>query len=424
MGKRKASGSNMYVSKRPTILDPRVLQGLGNAASFYVNRAVDATIRKFSTGSQTATQYKAKKTNSKGTTSSRTAGKLTMNAKYKKYRKTSRNKAQLNGHVSTYERNQTYSTTNQCAYIGHYSHPSNVVRIELFRSILKKLLADCKIYIQGFDHPLSNYGFIVADTFLVSYEAPVGTVLTEAYNLGAGDTLATVAAYFGSISRAYWSSTVALLGSIQFSSSSSSIIPRAYLDLRNTTVSIMVRSHMKFQNRTLNTATNDSTDEVDNMPIYGKGYLVRGNMPNVRFPMVNGTTVNQLAANNDNGVIETSGSAGAGNLPEEPPEPALWEGVSKTGRLRIDPGQIKTSSLVVKESHLCNTWLSLLKGATAPFGNTGKMYFGKTKLFVIEKIINSDNARPIIVSYEHNFTMYVTIQTRRAQQVKPIFQAL
>lgn len=376
-------------------------------------------------GTQTDTETKRKK---KSYTSlvgmSKSGGKVKTKKRYKKYAKSKRNRAQLKGHVYTLERNNTYSPAGppvpQTLYVGHYTHPINRVRFELMRGIFKRLLAEAKIYVPATDSLLSDLGFSIGDSFNIDYENPPGTPFTVSRLVAAGDTFSSLVAYFGNNSRSYFTLTQTLLSSVYFDPSASSKIPRVNMDLKNCYVSIYCKSNFKIQNRTVQVAGQESSEEVDNMPVFGKGYMFKGNQTSSRGF---GATLAQLSCNPDNGVFETAGGNGTTELPNEPPEPAYWTGVKKFGSIHLDPGVVKTSVISKRESHLVNWWIKQLQGGSGVLGTVGRQYFGVSKVFAIEKMINANGSQPISLATEHNLTLYVTVKVKKSVQMRPIFEA-
>jgi len=150
------------------------------------------------------------------------------------------------------------------------------------------------------------------------------------------------------------------------------------LSLQKATVNICIKSSLKIQNRTINAAGNDEADDVDNVPLHGKLYDGKGN--HMIFNQVYYNAVSSIDYNfNDDKFLVTSSLS-------EPPIKSVLGRVNKSGKLHLDPGEIKTSVLESKSTTNLNKMISYLGqgGATSNILNIGKF-----RAFIVEKMLKA-----------------------------------
>lgn len=354
----------------------------------------------------------------------KSSGKLY--TKDRKFRRNKKNRYQRRGHVLTHENNRTISTTDQVVYVGHHTHPLEQVRFEMWAGILKRFFAEFKQYPFDRAQQLSEFGFAVGDIVRVTYETtPTASITTYDYTVAGGQTFNNLIADLGSASRPWFAANVSgesfqlKLNSIMSLPIAASNLVRTYLDLSQTYISMYSVSHQKIQNRTVNQVGVDSSEEVDNMPLYGKGYLCSRNQLQPATPSVG--VINEPTTDQRDGVLSETSSSTTGALPREPPQGSYWRGVSAVGKIHLDPGVIKTSTVKATLSGNVNTILAKLSQISTISQRI--LPFGKMKFYALEKMINSDATRPIVVSLETNTTLYVTVNVKRSTQMRPAFNS-
>lgn len=350
------------------------------------------------------------------------AGKLKMKKRYKKSYKT---RAQSKGNVATSEVIRNISTTQEVVYIGHHTHPLEFTRFQMWTGILKRFLAEMKVFPYSVEDPLiTDFGFVAGDIIRCKYEqTPTpGAALTYDYTIAVGNTFNSLIGAFGNASRPWFTVTESgqpNLDQLIFIPSATSPYPRVTMDLRNTYISIIGVSHLKMQNRTINTVGSTEADEVDNMPLYGKSYQVKSNQAHIAAASMNNIQ-SDFVTDGSGLAVETSSTGGG--LPQEPPQPSFWRGVKGSGKIHLDPGQLKTSVVkaVVKGNVNSVLWkINGISNYTLP-GSARRLNWGKMNFFALEKMINSDSTRPILVSVEMNSSMYTTVRYKKQIGMKPV----
>jgi len=160
------------------------------------------------------------------------------------------------------------------------------------------------------------------------------------------------------------------------------------------------KSNMKIQNRTVNTAGNDESDDVDNVPLYGKQYESSKN-----YFLHN--TIRYVS--DINGIY---GQIATGELLKPPQLTAVKSAYAIAG-VHLDPGQIKTSVLTWTKSFLINDLMRSLFIRGLETGNAYALSVGKSRWFLLEKMLQSvatTDVNGIKVAYEVDtkFAAYVT----------------
>lgn len=351
--------------------------------------------------------------------SSRSSGFLKTKVPRKKFSKRKISRAYNRGTTMILEHNATASSTEQTLYIGHNTHTATNIRYEMFLAILKVLFDKMGQNIIDRNQLLSSFNISVGDTFNVDYRTTVnGAPTTRTVTVAAGNTINTLIADFGAAARAYFTNGYqSSLLSISFVPTAGSAYGPVILELQNMKIKVYGKSTLKLQNRTINSAGADESVDVDNMPLYGKGYWFKGNTAEEAQASSEASDPYILCSNGANGIIGSWSASGTDSLPQEPPPAVYFRNVKYTGKVKIDPGEVKTSVLTSTFFGYINQLLHLL---SVPDGEQ-RCKLGVTRLFAVEKMINSDATRPIIVSYEHNFVLGTTCYPARKLPMKPFF---
>lgn len=183
----------------------------------------------------------------------------------------------------------------------------------------------------------------------------------------------------------------------------------AQLELHDASVSCMVKSDLKIQNRTLANGTDDdinTTENVSNQPLYGKFYKGKGNglvCKVVQTAQLN----NKSLICSGLGILERN-LAGVNDFwLREPPLPGTFLGRPQYGKVSIEPGTVKTSSLVNKFSipqrKMWNMLILNQTNTTNFFGTIPQSRYGKYHIMAFEKMICATATdSPPVLGYELN----------------------
>lgn len=178
------------------------------------------------------------------------------------------------------------------------------------------------------------------------------------------------------------------------------------LDLTRCMIDVYVKSAMKMQNRTRTESNSLEEDDVDNVPLYGKSYEGSGNyaLYTTTGPWLTnaGRAESKIIAESTLqecvmlDVFGPSTSVSNGFNLAEPPSLRQMQHCQKIGKIKFEPGEIKTSVIYYKAKKNLNRTIRNLLGPT----NEQYLGIGKYRFFILEKMISSNepsvNNRPTI----------------------------
>lgn len=348
---------------------------------------------------------------------SQSAGKLTT----KRYRRTKRQKNAAKGVETTVEVAKSAATTSQVLWIGHSTHSNEDIRFSMWRVVVKKLFVLMGQPVRFISDNLSGYNISPNDAFVVAYQNTDGVAGSIIYTVVAGSTFDDVVnGFYGNaglqseqITLKYisFSPTVNVAGTGQDSAP-------VRLDLEFAYIQMYCKSSMKIQNRTVNvTASGGNEDSVDNVPLYGRIYGGTGN--GAVYAGKSAVVLNkQLIADKTNGFIE--GDAADGLL--EPWHQMYFQYVTQKGKVHLDPGFIKTSSLEFRR----NISLTLLNRRLSQISSGTKVRdpLGKFRFFGLERMIDTSplgTPGEVNVGLEINYYHCLSIYNRFPNVTLPVF---
>lgn len=364
--------------------------------------------------------------------SSKSAGKLVtskMSARRnKKYRK--RKPYVVNGVTRVIEAGGVIGGSGvsevEVAWIGHAA-PVYQIKYCMWWAALRKLLmkAGGQVAQLSFQTVLggagtSPVGTVTGDLFVVNLKATESSGVTNVgFTLLAGSTVSDVITFFAETNASLQTDTVNVLDFTVIPNLATNVLGRAVLRLQTCYMKVDWKSDLKLQNRTVTVAADDTVDDVNNAPIYGKTYEGPGLGP--VYKAINGG--GSFSANASTGVLTFPiASPTTNNEYSEPLEYQKFEKVTKIGKAHMDPGQIKTSVLSRTFTASFNYLLTSLNPqisqlATAA-GNRSNLNgkFSHYRMFGLEKMLDASTAATSTapsVAYELNTKIQMTIQERR-----------
>lgn len=169
------------------------------------------------------------------------------------------------------------------------------------------------------------------------------------------------------------------------------IIKRRY-DLSRAKLQFKCKSTLKIQNRTVNSVGNVESDDVDNVPLYGKSYEGNGNF--VRTRPSGGSSSDEMTTIGPSPALNVGmityeaqfTAPSSGNPLAEPPKVSQLYNVRRNGKIHLDPGEIKTSVLYHTINISVNSFFRkfVYKGAIVP-----ETMFGNYRIFAVEKMLKT-----------------------------------
>lgn len=305
------------------------------------------------------------------------------------------------------ERGESISTTGQAQYVGHHSTPLVSLRNAMALAVFNKLMQKACVLPRSSAN--TSYTFLTDTKITFSYTIEGGTQTTTGavYQPGSGGGPVSVngetwLTWFNDPTRP-WNATNA---GLQFTFLSvytdvptfCSIRPNVELRLYGSQFQYMAKSSLKIQNRSISTVANVEADDIDNVPVYGKGYSGKGTGTRVLTDQTPGAVT--LLADSTYGVIKLASSV-MGSEYNEPPQPFEFANVKRTGKVRIEPGHIKTS--ILYDSRTCD-FNGLFRQIISALNYTGtaapRSPIGSFRFFGIEKILNVSNTVAIALAVE------------------------
>lgn len=326
-----------------------------------------------------------------------------------------------NGGVElTTEFGGTYSDAN-CQYLGHITHPAQLVLRMAWASVLKELLYQAGWTLAGWDEPMN---LIEGTTIVVTYKTGSNYSTAQATPFsatGAFISFTTLVSYFldpdgnfPGTTTCPWADASNMSRDWQFTriqflvapTTIDTIFHSAFLDLNECMIKSYTKSTLKMQNRSVTAVLDNEADDVNNVPIHGKSYSGAGTGA---FYSLQNTTIS-YHGQYQTGVIDATSSSYNGT--QEPPQPFHFNKIKSSGKVKLEPGELKTSSLAYGRSfnfsrlfNIINPWSTAYSKPVRPIG--------KYRFFAWEKILDCQSSVPVAVSFEHNLSMNYKALCRR-----------
>lgn len=352
--------------------------------------------------------YKAGRYNS-----GKSAGKLKVKRPLKKLRKQKR--AVSRGVEQTREAVGS-SNALYCQYIGHANQPVNMVKDLMWLAIAKWIAIKCTGGgVASATQPIA--AFAPGVNFNIKYRiTPTAGLTTQVVTIPAA-TQWSMKDLAYNLDMIWDTICVPENQTVLCGIDSTNSNPPFNLELTNARMRVYAKSTLKIQNRSYGGGGTEE-DDVDNVPLYGKSYQFRGNgtdyMGGTTSVTVGGGVVRPLYANNTTGLFAfgVAGLIDVNNSEDlgEPPAAFCFRGVRKHDKVRIEPGHIKTSTLVDSYTISLQNLITMCGFVDS---NPSKNQLGKFRLFALEKILETSN--PPIVEIRTAFEN----QTRMSMELLP-----
>lgn len=340
---------------------------------------------------------------------SKSAGKFTSGTKVSKARK-ELSIAQNKGLIMTEEVGiSTTSGVTDAIYIGHSTWVRDEIRENFFRVLLKTLLAKMGVPVRSIKDPLP---LKQNDVFTLDWIPEVnGALQSSVVTLGAtpaDNTLQLIATALLTVFELDADHlTGPLFQRIQYRNAGDTY--RVDINLIHAKIKLHIKSALKLQNQT--TASGADSENVDNIPVYGKSYegLGNGAFTNAQVTPIR---AEYFVATASNGVILQVGTVATG-MSEQPP-PKYFKNVKKFGKAMLEPGEIKTSILTDTNNYSVPYLSSLLYS-----NNSSLQYYrrGSFRFFGLEHMIQATASTPSIkVVGEINWRCAMQMDTKWVNQ--------
>lgn len=184
-------------------------------------------------------------------------------------------------------------------------------------------------------------------------------------------------------------------------------------DLTHMVFSINVESMLKIQNRTIGAtaaATVTEADTVDNQPLFGRMYQFRHGDPRMKNPVLQPSI--QLNRIKEDGMSLMKASV-MGVEFQSVPDPTFWANCNKSVNVRLNPGDIKTTTIYHTYRGTLTTLLkqmTLRHTLTADAALQFSGVAGKCQMFALEEKIRTNSTNQLTINYERQLKVGCTIK--------------
>jgi len=305
-------------------------------------------------------------------------------------------------------------TSLDMAIVGHSTLPVYRTMRMVYYAVVKQLLRDAGITVTGTGSPYLPFRSHGGETdrFRVYYQDNLGASIgADELGLTSTTDIDDIVDWLENPARG-WNDLAANVAqaSIQRfeyvpvsepagASGASHIFSRySMLKADQLVITVKSKSSFKMQNRSVTTA-GDTEESVDSVPLHGKSYEGKGSGPS--WIGREGQPTVEFIAHRATGCITLN----SGTNLREPPPYTEFEGVVKGGKIKLDPGELKTSVMTDTESHYFNTWLQKINQAGSYTTSSVVSKIGKFRFFCIEKMLDPDQVGNIKTAFEHNLFM-------------------
>jgi len=321
----------------------------------------------------------------------------------------------------TFEYGKIFTTATEFQAIGHCTMPQTKVHDQVWRTLLKRLLVKAGVKLNAYDDSLN---LAVGDKIQVFYRVTDGAAASqELFTYAAAQTLEDMTSFFAANARGYY-------GTITSAPTFDSIyyIPLVFnaftkpanISLATVMIDFVSKSSLKIQNRSVTSAGDDEVD-LANVPLYGKSYDGNGN----GSTWIKGSSTANFHANSVSGVIDQVSSALVSNKSPmgEPPHAKEFVSVKNSGKVRIEPGSIKTSVLSSKIAMNFNRFFETTWKMSLPLSSKLRTYgMGKFRFFCLEKMLDPVAAISIVVAVEHQLSFITSLREKETQMMTQVFE--
>lgn len=382
----------------------------------------------------------------------RTLGTYKGRIKKRKFRPGAELKYMRHGFKNTTEIRGTVSDPD-CVYIGHGTTVgSRLLTLFLQASLRKLFKIGARQVITSVDEPLRGYQSAGNGWRLILYieDKGDGSITEVSYNTAATDTILSITGNTASGTAPgwpdlynYWFNYIAAAGGSGAAGSTQQPIGMSLLrtvvtagdvvdyqhcgDLwyQNETINLMVKSQLKIQNRTLGANANSESDDVTNNPIQGKLYQMSQGAPRTKVEGVRllETVFDWTGVTTARAAQFTQAQVNDSKIMREPPSPNIFVGVTKVGKVRLDPGHIKKDVITYKVRMNVYKFFERLDWRPSSVTSTALQMkvHGKFTLMALEDVINVNSTQNISIAYEVNRDEMMYLSTGRTQVAQGLF---
>jgi len=188
------------------------------------------------------------------------------------------------------------------------------------------------------------------------------------------------------------------------------------VDLTKATITLMSESTFKIQNQSTNVA-GETAEELDNIPLIGKSYKIRGQAIQIHGQPKGFTTFN-LTSSNQKGIVSYGASSDPTGKFKEPLLKGSVVSCIAYNDVGIQPGEIRSSiELFSKTMTFVNFFTKLqyqfdIVSSARSYNPATQL--GTTTFFALEKQLNNDDSKALTIEFEHNLRMGTIVNLKNS----------
>lgn len=202
---------------------------------------------------------------------------------------------------------------------------------------------------------------------------------------------------------------------------------RSNLNLQNEIVHVLCKVDVKIQNRTASATGSTDAENVSANPLVGRSFLFNG--PNPTTASTSVSTPNRAVAaslgamNTVSGVFEHNSSSLGTDYSEPVKQNMFSNCVGSTG-ITLDPGVVKQDTFFGSHSMKFSKFLMNMRYAWAVNDTHQSTLKGRSKMYVLEDMINVNAAQEIQIAYEVNRHLGIYLSTGKTEPSVVFYQPI
>jgi hypothetical protein len=338
-------------------------------------------------------------------------------------------------------------TGKYCRYFGHATFGAFNHRILICRAILKKMLQKENIPIESFNQLVNVYNAFPATAnvaFHLKYlvysgsAVPVTTTATRNYTTTAADSLSIIAEEINALISGVYGGISDEIEvkhlTINWAEALQGNLKVYTFQFDDGYVKMATKSALKIQNRTVGVGGNQEEDAVDKQPLSGFAYYGFGaGMVPAKYDQSGDWLADDLTAkqgecqtiipDEEIPVVTTSDK-----LLLEPRDKKYFSGPTKQTKVKMNPGDIKTSVLKYSKIMKMNTAMKHIfeyqsSAASAPFRRQVRDVPGKFAIFALEKVLETaasiETTSSFSIAVECALDLYMAVYEKKRFMTLP-----
>lgn len=315
-----------------------------------------------------------------------------------------------------------------CAYVGHGTCPQVILRRLMLGCILKVIIRRLGMSFSNTNQPLTF--LTTSDQIIIRFRINQESASEQTITYTLASNQPTFQALLDGVVNAWVTAVQAatftssedwLLVEALFSPAGTGDLTAVRIPLENAKITFSARSELKVQNRSVPAEGDDTSDEVDRIPLKGFMYQFNGNGTNFKrtaLAAIGEISFEPIGEKQDGVFTYAANAAGGADTLKEPPMPYNFVRCKKYNNVRCEPGEIKTSVVSYKTTMYLSTLLKMIVGTNEAAANSAIAVLqsrGMFNLIAMEKLIETSNTAStqlINLAWEVDYKIFGYLQTK------------